>query len=57
MKSFFRFAYRVIIRLHPHAFRIEFGDEMLWIFEQELDDNASFRLLLDGQGTGAEAES
>jgi D-alanyl-D-alanine carboxypeptidase len=30
-----RSLYRCILRLHPAAFRREFGDEMLWIFDEE----------------------
>lgn len=53
MRSFLRLAYRAILHLHPYAFRAEFGDEMLWIFDQELRDEesrngASARLLFDG---------
>jgi len=62
MRAVARIAYRVILRLHPLAFRAEFGEEMLWIFDQEMRDeemrntahSKSFsvelpmRLLLDG---------
>ena len=30
-----RFAYRFLLRLHPASFRYDFGDEMLWIFDEE----------------------
>jgi hypothetical protein len=30
-----RFAYRLLLRLHPAPFRDEFGAEMLWIFEED----------------------
>ncbi len=29
-----RWLYRILILLHPPAFRKQFGDEMLWIFDQ-----------------------
>jgi hypothetical protein len=62
MKAIARIAYRALLRLHPSAFRAEFGDEMLWIFDEEMRDeemrnrarSESFqaelpmRLLLDG---------
>jgi hypothetical protein len=40
--------YRIILRLHPQPFRAEFGNEMLWIFEEESRNGSSLRLLLDG---------
>lgn len=43
-----RIAYRAILRLHPCTFRAEFGDEMLWIFDEEARNGSSTRLLLDG---------
>lgn len=36
MKSLLRIAYRGMIRLYPASFRSEFGDEMLWIFDEEV---------------------
>lgn len=36
MKSFSRIAFGFFVHLHPHEFRIEFGDEMLWIFDQRM---------------------
>jgi hypothetical protein len=48
MRPFFRAAYLVILQLHPHAFRAEFGDEMLWIFDEESRRGASARLMVDG---------
>src|SRR5437762_4589630 len=46
-------AYRAILRLHPYQFRAEFGDEMLWIFREELRSSepraiGAARLLFDG---------
>jgi|SRR5580765_3600256 len=46
-------AYRAILRLHPYEFRAEFGDEMLWVFHEELRSSEPrirgvARLLLDG---------
>ena len=40
--------YRVLLRLHPREFRERFGDEMLWIFEQERGRGAVMPLFLDG---------
>jgi hypothetical protein len=48
MRPLLRTAYLVILQLHPQAFRAEFGDEMLWIFEEESRNGAAPRLLLDG---------
>jgi hypothetical protein len=53
MNQLLRILYRVAIRMHPVAFRAEFGDEMLWIFDQQLRDEespngAAARLLFDG---------
>jgi len=48
MRPLSRIAYRAILRLHPHGFRAEFGDEMLWIFDEESRHDGSPRLLLDG---------
>jgi hypothetical protein len=36
MSLFARTAYRLVLRLHPRGFRTEFGDEMLWIFDEEM---------------------
>ncbi|WP_035347291.1 hypothetical protein [Edaphobacter aggregans] len=48
MTSILRLAYRVILRLHPHSFRSEFGDEMLWIFDEQLHSGTAAELLFDG---------
>jgi hypothetical protein len=58
MRPLARIAYRAILCLHPHDFRAEFGDEMLWVFDEEMRDRAlrdgrsrvcgTVRLLLDG---------
>ena len=48
MRPLLQTAYRIILRLHPESFRVEFGDEMLWIFEEESHHGAAPRLLLDG---------
>jgi hypothetical protein len=48
MTSILRVIYRAILRLHPHAFRVEFGDEMLWIFDEESHRGAAAALLFDG---------
>jgi hypothetical protein len=41
-----RFAYRLLLRLHPVGFQQQFGAEMLWIFDEQ--PGASAYLLLDG---------
>jgi hypothetical protein len=42
------FTYRLILRVHPAPFVSRFGDEMLWIFEEECQRGATARLLFDG---------
>jgi D-alanyl-D-alanine carboxypeptidase len=41
-------AYRCIVRLHPPAFREQFGEEMLGIFEEAAESHGALRLLGDG---------
>lgn len=41
-------AYRCIVRLHPRAFREQFGEEMTGIFEEAAKTHGGFRLLGDG---------
>jgi hypothetical protein len=48
MRPLLRTAYLVILHLHPQAFRAEFGDEMLWIFDEESRHGAAARLIVDG---------
>ena len=48
MRPLFRIAYRAILCLHPHAFRTEFGEEMLWIFDEESRRGTAIPLLFDG---------
>jgi len=43
-----RFAYRLLLRLHPASFQDEFGAEMLWIFDEEHQQAGGAPLLLDG---------
>jgi hypothetical protein len=43
-----RLAYRAIVRLHPAGFRERFGEEMIWIFEEESGRGRAGRLLLEG---------
>jgi hypothetical protein len=47
-RSVSRFAYRLLLRLHPAGFEDEFGAEMLWIFDEEQQQGGVARLLLDG---------
>jgi len=44
----YRMAHRCIVQLHPHAFRDQFGEEMMWTFEQAVETHGAFRLLVDG---------
>jgi hypothetical protein len=48
MSLFARTAYRLVLRLHPRGFRAEFGDEMLWIFDEEMrcGESGGTRVLL-----------
>jgi hypothetical protein len=48
MRPLLLLAYRAILRLHPHDFRAEFGDEMLWIFDEESRRGTAILLLFDG---------
>jgi hypothetical protein len=36
MRTFARIAYGFILHLQPHEFRAEFGEEMLWIFDEQM---------------------
>lgn len=47
MRSLLRSLYRGMIHLHPAAFRSEFGEEMLWIFDEESSSGRAFSLFLD----------
>jgi len=47
-RSVSRFAYRLLLRLHPAGFQDEFGAEMLWIFDEEHQQGRVAHLLLDG---------
>jgi hypothetical protein len=47
-RSVSRFAYRLLLRLHPAGFEDEFGAEMLWIFDEEHQQGRGAHLLLDG---------
>ena len=47
-RAFSLFAYRLILRSHPTSFLDRFGDEMLWIFEEECQRGATVRVLFDG---------
>ena len=39
--------YRCLIRLHPAAFRLQFEEEMLWIFDQAAGKWGAASLLVD----------
>ena len=47
-RTFARFAYRLLLRLHPASFQDEFGTEMLWIFDEEYKRGNAGYLLFDG---------
>lgn len=48
MKLLLRIAYRTMIRIHPASFRTEFGDEMLWIFDETSRNGSVVYLFFDG---------
>jgi CubicO group peptidase (beta-lactamase class C family) len=41
-------ACRCVVRLHPRIFREQFGEEMMWIFEEATQTHGALRLLGDG---------
>ena len=43
-----RFAYRLLLSLHPASFQDEFGPEMLWIFDEEYSRGGAAYMFLDG---------
>jgi hypothetical protein len=43
-----RTAYLLILRAHPSGFEERFGDEMLWIFDEECKRGAAGKVLCDG---------
>jgi hypothetical protein len=43
--------YRCLLWLHPPAFRREFGNEMLWIFDQAAESQGTVPLFFDGLGS------
>ena len=44
----YEMAYRCIVQLHPSAFREQFGEEMMGIFDEAAETHGAFRLLGDG---------
>jgi hypothetical protein len=48
MTTILRTMYRGLLRLHPVDFRAEFGEEMLWIFDEECKRGAALALIVDG---------
>jgi hypothetical protein len=46
--DFIRSSYRLVVRMHPGVFRERFGDEMLWIFDEERRRGATARVFFDG---------
>jgi hypothetical protein len=47
-RDFARFAYRLLLSLHPGSFQDEFGTEMLWIFDEEYSRGGAAYMFLDG---------
>jgi hypothetical protein len=47
MNSPVRLFYRALLHLHPVSFRDRFGEEMLWIFDEQTREGRSFHLLFD----------
>ena len=48
MSQLLRTVYQGMLRLHPADFRAEFGDEMLWIFDEECKCGRALAVMLDG---------
>ena len=46
-----RACYRCLLWLHPAVFRREYGDEMLWIFDQTAGSQGAGSLFFDGLGS------
>jgi hypothetical protein len=46
-RSFTRLIYRLLLWLHPLAFRKQFGDQMLWIFDLSAGHGQTGHLLYD----------
>ena len=46
-RAFARFAYRLLLSLHPASFQDEFGTEMLWIFDEEYSRGGAAYMFLD----------
>jgi hypothetical protein len=42
-----RVLYRSILHLHPPVFRDRFGEEMLWIFDEQTREGRSLQLFID----------
>ena len=47
VSSLSRMTYRLILRVHPGSFRERFGDEMLWIFDEEMPARR-WEIVVDG---------
>lgn len=47
MKQLLRIAYRGLIHLYPASFRSEFGEEMLWIYDEEVRNGRCVSLFFD----------
>jgi hypothetical protein len=51
MRPLLRIAYRAVIRMYPASFRSEFGEEMLWIFDEECRSGRAVALFVDAART------
>jgi hypothetical protein len=47
MRALLRNLYRGMILLYPASFRSEFGEEMLWIFDEEVRQGSAAMLFFD----------
>lgn len=47
MNAPLRLLYRALLHLHPNSFRDRFGEEMLWIFDEQTRQSRSLPLLVD----------
>jgi hypothetical protein len=46
--DFLRSGYRLVVRMHPRMFRERFGEEMVWIFDEERRRGGGARVFFDG---------
>lgn len=51
LNSLLRLLYRGVLRLHPPGFQREFGDDMLWIYDELVQERDTLSLLTDVLGS------